>query len=102
MLAGKFDVKRIYAVAANAAAWLIYEGAADPKDIDTAIKLGLAWPSGPCEIADREGIDTIVNKLKELYEKHKEEMYKLCPLLEQMVQEGKLGKKAGEGFYKYG
>lgn len=100
-LADKFDYKRLYAVAVNEAAWLVREGVADPGDIDKAIKLGLAWALGPCEIADRDGIDSILNKLKELFDKHGEEMYRPCPLLEEYVSKGWMGKRSGRGFYEY-
>ena len=100
-LADNFDIMRIYAVAVNEAARLIYDDVADPEDIDTAMKFGTGWPSGPCEIADREGIDVIVNKLKELYEKTGEARYKPCPLLEEYVSKNWLGRKTGRGFYKY-
>jgi enoyl-CoA hydratase/3-hydroxyacyl-CoA dehydrogenase len=95
----EYDVERSWAVAVNEAAWLIYEDAASPADIDTGMKLGTYWPSGPCEYADRTGIDIIVNKLKELYAKYNMEMYKPCPLLEEYVSKGWLGKKTGRGFY---
>jgi enoyl-CoA hydratase/3-hydroxyacyl-CoA dehydrogenase len=101
-LAGKFDVQRVYSIAANEAAWLIHEGVAEPSDIDMAMKLGTAWPSGPCELADRVGIDIVASKLKELYAKHKAEMYKPCPLLEEYISKGWLGRKSGRGFYSYG
>ena len=95
----EYDVERSWAVAVNEAAWLIHEDAANPTDIDTGMKLGTYWPSGPCEYADRTGIDVVVNKLKELYAKYKMEMYKPCPLLEEYVSKGWLGKKTGRGFY---
>lgn len=95
----EYDVERSWAVAANEAAWLVYEDAASPADIDTGMKLGTGWPSGPCEYADRVGIDVIVNKLKEMYAKYNMEMYKPCPLLEDYVSKGRLGKKTGRGFY---
>jgi enoyl-CoA hydratase/3-hydroxyacyl-CoA dehydrogenase len=95
----EYDVERSWAVAVNEAAWLIHEGAASPADIDTGMKLGTYWPSGPCEYADRTGIDVIVNKLKELYAKYSMEMYKPCLLLEEYVSKGWLGKKTGRGFY---
>ncbi|MEM3580229.1 MAG: 3-hydroxyacyl-CoA dehydrogenase [Candidatus Bathyarchaeia archaeon] len=95
----EYDVERSWAVAVNEAAWLVHEGAATPADIDTGMKLGTYWPSGPCEYADRTGIDVIVNKLKELYAKYNMEMYKPCPLLEEYVSKGWLGKKTGRGFY---
>lgn len=99
-LLDEYDVDRSWAVAVNEAAWLVNDGAADPEDIDTGMKLGTYWPSGPCEYADRTGLDSIANKLKELHIKYDIEMYKLCPLLEEYVDKGWTGKKAGRGFYK--
>ncbi|MFQ6067955.1 MAG: 3-hydroxyacyl-CoA dehydrogenase [Candidatus Bathyarchaeia archaeon] len=98
----EYDVDRSWAVAVNEAAWLIHDDAANPEDVDTGMKLGTYWPSGPCEYADRIGLDTILNKLKELYAKYSMEMYKPCPVLEEYVSKGWTGKKAGRGFYKYG
>lgn len=99
-LLDEYDVDRSWAVAVNEAAWLIYDDAANPEDIDAGMKLGTYWPSGPCEYADRTGLDVILNKLKELYAKYNMEMYKPCPLLEDYVSKGRLGKKSGGGFYK--
>jgi len=98
-LLDEYDVDRSWAVAANEAAWLLHDDAASPGDIDTGMKLGTYWPSGPCEYADRTGLDAIVNKLKELYSKNNMEMYKPCPLLEEYVSKGWTGKKVGRGFY---
>ena len=100
-LAGKYDVERVYAVWINEAAWMVYEDVADPQNIDTAIKLGTAWVQGPCELADNLGIDNVLAKLKELYNKYGEEVYKPCPLLEEYVGKGWLGKKTKRGFYTY-
>jgi enoyl-CoA hydratase/3-hydroxyacyl-CoA dehydrogenase len=99
-LLDEYDVERSWAVAVNEAAWLISDEAANPEDIDTGMKLGTYWPQGPCEHADRTGLDTIANKLKELYVKYNVEMYKPCPLLEEYVNKGWIGKKAGRGFYQ--
>ena len=96
----EYDVDRSWAVAVNEAAWLIHDGAANPKDIDTGMKLGTFWPSGPCEYGDKTGLDIIMNKLKELHDKYSMEMYKPCPLLEDYVAKGWIGKKAERGFYQ--
>jgi enoyl-CoA hydratase/3-hydroxyacyl-CoA dehydrogenase len=98
-LLDEYDVDRSWAVAVNEAAWLIHDDAATPADIDTGMKLGTYWPSGPCEYADRTGLDVILNKLKELHAKYNMEMYKPCPVLEDYVGKGWTGKKAGRGFY---
>jgi len=95
-----YDVDRSWAVAVNEAAWLIQDDAANPEDIDIGMKLGTYWPSGPCEYGDRTGLDTMLNKLKELHAKYNMEMYKPCLLLEDYVSKGWTGKKAGRGFYK--
>jgi enoyl-CoA hydratase/3-hydroxyacyl-CoA dehydrogenase len=98
-LLDEYDVDRSWAVAINEAAWLIRDEAATPADIDAGMKLGTYWPSGPCEYADRTGIDVMLNKLKELHGKYSMEMYKPCPTLEEYVGKGWTGKKAGKGFY---
>jgi enoyl-CoA hydratase/3-hydroxyacyl-CoA dehydrogenase len=98
-LLDEYDVDRSWAVAVNEAAWLIHDDAANPADIDTGMKLGTYWPSGPCEYADRTGIDVVVNKLRELHAKYSMEMYRPCSVLEDYVSKGRTGKKAGRGFY---
>lgn len=99
-LLDEYDVDRSWAVAVNEAAWLIHDEAADPEDIDTGMKMGTYWPSGPCEYADRTGLEVVLNKLRELYAKYALELYKPCPLLEEYVSKGWTGKKAGRGFYE--
>jgi enoyl-CoA hydratase/3-hydroxyacyl-CoA dehydrogenase len=99
-LLDEYDVERSWAVAVNEAAWIIQDDAANPEDIDTGMKLGTFWPSGPCEYADRTGLSMILNKLKEMHAKYNMEMYKPCPLLEDYVSKGWVGKKIGRGFYK--
>jgi len=95
----EYDVERSWAVAINEAAWIIHDDAASPQDIDAGMRLGTYWPSGPCEHGDRTGLEIILKKLKELYAKFNMEMYKPCPLLEEYVNKGWTGKKAGRGFY---
>ena len=100
-LATRFDPNRLYTLAVNSAAWLVYDDVATPADIDTGMKLGTGWVSGPCEYADEIGIDTVVDNLKELHRKYPEPMYETCPLLVEYVVKGWLGKKTSRGFHKY-
>ncbi|KXB04537.1 hypothetical protein AKJ50_02295, partial [candidate division MSBL1 archaeon SCGC-AAA382A13] len=93
MKAEEWDYKRIYAMAANESAYIVQEDVADPEDIDTAIEYGLGWGEGPCKLADKEGIENIVEKLENLYEEHGDERYKPCPLLKKYAEEGR-------GFYE--
>jgi len=98
----KFDLLRLIAPAVNEAAWLIEKEVATPEEIDLAMLHGLNYPRGLLRMADEIGIDKIVAKLNELHEKYKGERYKVNPVLQKMVEEGTLGRKTGEGFYKYG
>jgi enoyl-CoA hydratase/3-hydroxyacyl-CoA dehydrogenase len=100
-LAGKYDVERSWAVAVNEAAWMVLEDVAEPESIDVGMKLGTGWPSGPCEYADKKGLDMILDKLEAAYSQHKTALYKPCPLFKDYVNKGWTGKKAGQGFYKY-
>lgn len=100
-LKGSYDVERSWAVAANEAAYMVLEDVAEPESIDLGMKLGTGWPSGPCEYADKQGLDTILHKLEEAYNKHQIELYKPCPLLKDYIKRGWTGKKAGKGFHNY-
>jgi len=100
-LADEFDVNRIYSASINGAAWLVHEDVASPEDIDTGLKFGAGWPSGPCELGDRLGLDFVVGKLRELQSRHNDPMYQPCPLLEAYLQNGWLGRKSKRGFYTY-
>ena len=75
---------------------------ATAESIDSIMKLGMGHPMGPLTLADLIGIDVCVNILNVLYDDFKDEKYKPCNLLLEMANKGKLGKKTGEGFYKYG
>jgi enoyl-CoA hydratase / 3-hydroxyacyl-CoA dehydrogenase len=98
-LRNTYDVDRLWVIAVNEAAWLINDDVASPKDIDAGMKLGTYWPSGPCEYADRAGLDIMLEKLKALHGKYGMEIYRPCPLLEDYVKKGRLGKKTVRGFY---
>jgi enoyl-CoA hydratase/3-hydroxyacyl-CoA dehydrogenase len=100
-LAGEYDIERSWAVAANEAAWMVLEDVAEPISIDLGMKLGTGWASGPCEYADRKGLDWILGKLERLYSQHTMELYKPCPLLKNYVGKGWKGKETERGFYKY-
>jgi enoyl-CoA hydratase/3-hydroxyacyl-CoA dehydrogenase len=100
-LAGKYDVERSWAVAANEAAYMVLEDVAEPESIDVGMKLGTGWPSGPCEYADKQGLDKILDKLEAAHSRYPIELYKPCPLIEDYVKKGWTGKKAGKGFHNY-
>jgi enoyl-CoA hydratase/3-hydroxyacyl-CoA dehydrogenase len=100
-LADKFDLDRIYLAAINASAWLVHDDVASASDIDLGMKFGAGWPSGPCEIGDRIGLDTVVERLQQLRSKHDSTMYEASPLLVDYVRNGWLGRKSGQGFHKY-
>jgi enoyl-CoA hydratase/3-hydroxyacyl-CoA dehydrogenase len=100
-LAGKYDIMRVFANAANEAFWLMKDDMADPKTIDTITKLGFMSPFGMCELADSMGLDKLIETLKKLYTEYEMELYKPCPLFEEYVKKGWTGKAAGRGFLKY-
>ncbi len=100
-LSDEYDYERSWAVAVNEAAWLIHDDVAEPESIDTGMKLGTGWPQGPCEYADKKGLNNILEKLKQLYNQYKMEMYNPCPLIVDYVNKGWIGKTSGRGFYKY-
>lgn len=94
-------VSRILGGLLNEAAVVYSEGIASPEDIDEAMKLGAGHPLGPLALIDMIGLDIHLAKMETLYEKFKDERYKPPEVIRKMVAEGKLGKKSGEGFYKY-
>ena len=74
---------------------------AEPDAIDTIAKLGFNHPIGPLALADLIGLDTCVSIMEVLHEGLGDEKYAPCPLLRELVVEGKLGRKSGQGFYSY-
>ena len=97
----KVDELELIAPAINEAAWLLREGIGSRDDIDKATELGLGYPKGILKYADEYGIDKVVETLERMYKETGWEEYKPDPLLKKMVEEGKLGRKSGEGFYQY-
>ena len=80
---------------------LLEQGFTGAEDIDTAIELGLAHPMGPLALADLIGLDTVLSIGEVLHRAFPEEKYEAPALLRRMVEDGKLGRKSGEGFYPY-
>jgi len=85
----------------NEAMHVLMEGIAHADDIDTAMKLGYNMQQGPLEMADSMGLDEVLMWMETLWHELGEPRYRPCPLLRRMVREQKLGKKCGEGFFKY-
>ncbi len=85
----------------NEAIYSLYEGIAGVAAIDNIMKLGMAHPMGPLQLADFIGLDTCLSILNVLYQGYGNPKYAPCPLLVNMVTAGKLGAKSGEGFYTY-
>jgi len=94
-------VSRVLAGLLNEAAVVYADGVASAEDIDEAMKLGAGLPMGPLALIDMIGLDIHLAKMETLYEKLNDERYKPPDIIKRMVTEGKLGKKSGEGFYKY-
>ncbi len=96
-----FVANRILMPMINEAIYTLYEGVAGVEEIDTVMKLGMAHPMGPLQLADFIGLDVCLAILKVLHNGFGLTKYTPCPLLVNMVTANNLGKKTGEGFYKY-
>lgn len=96
-----FITTRVIVPFLNEAMHILMEGLATAEGIDTATKLGYNLPIGPLELADSMGLDEILAWMESLWHELGEPRYRPCPLLRKYVREGKLGKKSGEGFFKY-
>jgi 3-hydroxybutyryl-CoA dehydrogenase len=96
-----FVSNRILMPFINEAAYALMEGVAEAEAIDTIAKLGFAHPLGPLALADLIGLDTCVAIMEVLHRGLGDPKYAPCPLLRRYVQAGRLGRKSGEGFYRY-
>ena len=96
-----FVANRILMPMLNESIETLYNGVAGVEEIDTVMKLGMAHPMGPLQLADFIGLDVCLSILNVMYDGFKNPKYAPCPLLVNMVQAGKLGVKSGEGFYDY-
>ncbi|WP_417855138.1 3-hydroxyacyl-CoA dehydrogenase family protein [Xanthomarina gelatinilytica] len=96
-----FVANRILMPMLNEAIETLYNGVAGVEEIDTVMKLGMAHPMGPLQLADFIGLDICLSILNVMYDGFKNPKYAPCPLLVNMVMAGKLGVKSGEGFYDY-
>jgi 3-hydroxybutyryl-CoA dehydrogenase len=96
-----FVANRILMPMINEAIYTLYEGVAGVEEIDTVMKLGMAHPMGPLQLADFIGLDVCLSIMNVLYDGFKQAKYAPCPLLVNMVTAGRKGVKSGEGFYRY-
>ncbi|WP_417369699.1 3-hydroxyacyl-CoA dehydrogenase family protein [Gelidibacter japonicus] len=96
-----FVANRILMPMLNESIETLYNGVAGVTEIDTVMKLGMAHPMGPLQLADFIGLDVCLSILNVMYDGFKNPKYAPCPLLVNMVRAGKLGIKSGEGFYDY-
>ena len=96
-----FVANRILMPMINEAIYTLYEGVAGIEEIDTVMKLGMAHPMGPLQLADFIGLDVCLSILRVLHDGFGNPKYAPCPLLVNMVEAGYKGAKSGEGFYKY-
>ena len=93
-------VNRLIVPYQNEGAFLVMEGVA-PEDVDRGMKLGCNHPMGPCELMDFTGIDVVLATMRGLYEQFGDSKYRPAPILQTMVDAGRLGRKTGRGFYDY-
>ena len=96
-----FIVNRILHAATQEAYRLLDAGVASFEDIDTAVEKGLNWPMGPFRLGDFSGLDVTYNARLHMYRSTGDERYRPSPQLEAKVKQGKLGRKSGEGWYRY-
>jgi 3-hydroxybutyryl-CoA dehydrogenase len=96
-----FVSNRVLMPMINEAMFAVMEGVATPEAVDAVMKLGMSHPMGPLELADFVGLDVCLDVLDVLYKGFGDPKFRACPLLRKMVAAGWLGRKSGQGFYKY-
>ena len=96
-----FVSNRVLMPLLNEAMFAVMEGVATPEAVDEVFKLGMAHPMGPLALADFIGLDVCLDIMQVLQRGLGDPKYRPCPLLIKMVDAGRLGKKSGQGFYKY-
>jgi 3-hydroxybutyryl-CoA dehydrogenase len=96
-----FVVNRILCPMLNEAIFVLQEGIASAADIDAGMKLGCNHPIGPLALADMVGLDTLLAIMNVFYDGFQDPKYRAAPLLKEMVDAGRLGRKSGRGFYEY-
>ncbi|MCD8127459.1 MAG: 3-hydroxyacyl-CoA dehydrogenase NAD-binding domain-containing protein [Clostridiales bacterium] len=96
-----FVSNRVLQALINEAIWCLYDGTATAEGIDNVMRYGMNHPMGPLETADLIGLDTVLSIQQVIYEGYGQEKYHPCPLLQNYVDVGWLGKKVGRGFYRY-
>ena len=96
-----FISNRVLMPMINEAIFALMEGVASAQDIDTVMKLGMNHPMGPLTLADFIGLDVCLAIMEVLHNGYNDSKYRPCPLLKKMVAAKKLGRKSGEGFFKY-
>jgi 3-hydroxybutyryl-CoA dehydrogenase len=96
-----FVTSRLGLLLGNEAMRMVEDGVASAQDIDTAMRLGYGHPMGPLELADLVGLDARLNNVRSMHAQSGDERYAPPAILERLVADGRLGRKSGEGFYRY-